>query len=82
MLSLGKDGKHGREPYMAWKLVEIPPAEPDPADLSDVEVVTIYLALLHRMKGPYDDTNPEFTCYLKLTELFKGGAPARGAAHR
>jgi hypothetical protein len=56
---------------MAWKLVEVPPAEADPADLSDVEVVTIYLALQHRMKGPYDDTNPEFTSYLKLTELFK-----------
>ena len=55
---------------MAWKLVELPDSDADPEDFSNDELVSLYLLLQHRMEGPYDDSNPEFTSYLKLTMPF------------
>jgi hypothetical protein len=53
---------------MAWKLVQIADADASQADLSDAELLSVYLLLRDRMKSPYDDTNPQFTAYLKMGE--------------
>jgi hypothetical protein len=55
---------------MGWKLISVPDSEEVAEDLSDEELVSLYLLLQHRMKGPYDESNPEFSCYLKLWTPF------------
>jgi hypothetical protein len=56
---------------MAWKLVEIADTEAGAEDFSDDEVVRIYLGLQNTVTRPYDDSNPDFTSYLKLSAAIK-----------
>jgi len=55
---------------MAWRMVEIPDFDCGTDDFTDEEVLCLYLTLQDRMKGPYDDSNPAFVCYLKLRTPF------------
>jgi hypothetical protein len=59
-----------REAGMAWRMVEIPDSECRANDFSDEDVLCLYLTLRDRMKAPYDDSNPAFVCYLKLSTPF------------
>ena len=68
-MSLKLTTREGRR-EMGWKLIVVPDSEGAADDLSDQELVSLYLLIQHRMKGPYDDRNPEFTCYLKLWTPF------------
>ena len=49
---------------MAWRMVEIPDSDCGTDDFADQEVLCVYLTLQDRMKGPYDDSNPAFVCYV------------------
>jgi hypothetical protein len=53
------------------RMVKISDSECGADDFADQEVLCVYLTLQDRMKGPYDDSNPVFVCYLKLWMPFK-----------
>jgi hypothetical protein len=40
---------------MGWKLIVVPDSEGAADDLSDQELVSLYVLIQHRMKGPYDE---------------------------
>lgn len=54
---------------MAWRLIEIAEAEARAEDFSNNEIECLYLAVRDRVRGPYDESNPQFVCYCKVSAL-------------
>ena len=56
---------------MSWVLTEVSDVNPLEISFTDSEVTALYETVRDRIKGPYDDSNPAFTAYLKLVGCVK-----------
>ncbi len=54
---------------MAWRLVQIVDSDAATGDLTDAEFLSLYVALRESLRRPYDESNPGFSAYLKLSEI-------------
>jgi hypothetical protein len=54
---------------MAWRLVQLADSDAITGDLADAEFLSLYVALRESLRRPYDESNPGFSAYLKLSEI-------------
>jgi type IV secretory pathway ATPase VirB11/archaellum biosynthesis ATPase len=57
----------GRRSEMAWRLQEVSSEDVTAQHLTDEEMLAVFVAVRDSSKQPFDETNPLFRAYLKIS---------------